>query len=134
MEPKTRGAPRGNRNALKHGFYSAAFKDRERRLLSQPSAVDLSTEIELLRVVNYRFLQGLLACSDQLDAKTRLAAIRAVNLSVLSIKRLLNARSLIALTSSDDSFALDGPEALPELSPGASGGSHPAPPTGESEA
>ena len=35
MTKRKRGAPRGNRNALKHGFYSAAFKEQERRLLAR---------------------------------------------------------------------------------------------------
>ncbi len=126
MPHKKRGAPRGNRNALKHGFYSAAFKDRERRLLSHPSAAELSTEIELLRVANYRFVQALTASADPLDVKTQLAALRAVNLSILSIRRLLHARALLALLSGDEPFSPDDPEAFPELSPGDSSGPYPA--------
>ena len=102
MSKKKRGAPRGNHNALKHGFYSTAFKDHERRLLSQPASADLSAEIELLRVANYRFIDALRACAGSLDGKTQVAALRALNLSVHSIKRLLNARILPALVSSDD--------------------------------
>ena len=114
MSKKKRGAPRGNHNALKHGFYSAAFKDHERRILSQPSSADLSAEVELLRVANYRFIEALRACPGSLDGKTQVAALRALNLSVLSIKRLLNARILPALVSSDDPLSSGGFEALPE--------------------
>ncbi len=130
MTNRKRGAPRGNHNAFKHGFYSAAFRNRERRILSQPSAADLATEIELLRVANYRFLHDLGASAGPLDHKTQLAALRAVNLSVLSIKRLLQARSLLPLVSGDEPFPPDDPEALPEISPGPSDAPYPSLPAG----
>ena len=49
------GAPLGNHNAYKHGFYSAAFKAAERRLLSQIPAADLTAEIRFpLLFINSR--------------------------------------------------------------------------------
>jgi len=46
-----RGAPFGNQNARKHGFYSRVLKDKQRYDLKQAALVDgLDQEIALLRV------------------------------------------------------------------------------------
>ncbi len=45
-----RGAPFGNQNARKHGFYSTKLKARERRILEEAACVDgLDQEIAILR-------------------------------------------------------------------------------------
>ncbi len=94
---RTRGGQPGNDNALKHGFYSAIFKDNERRLLSQVPLTDLSAEIELIRVTNKRFLEALAASKGELDFDTQLTALRAVNLSAHSIATLLRAHALTSI-------------------------------------
>ena len=93
---KSRGAQPGNRNAYRHGFYSALFKEAERKLLDQVSTTDLSAEIELIRVANARFLQALAASRAPLDFESQLAALRAVNLSAHSIASLLRAQAFNA--------------------------------------
>lgn len=90
------GAPLGNHNAYKHGFYSAAFKAAERRLLSQIPAADLTAEIQLIRVTSLRFLESINAEAKPLDFGTQLAALRALNLSAHSITSLLRAQVLTA--------------------------------------
>lgn len=97
MTKRRRGAPRGNRNALKHGFYSAAFQRTERQFLLRLPGADLSPEIELIRVQLYRFLEALNHPSLQLDIQTRLAALRAVSLSVQSILALARAREAASI-------------------------------------
>lgn len=98
--PKKRGAPRGNRNALKHGLYSAAYRaDERRRLSSIPSDDSLHEEINVIRIAMYRFLKALRASSDSLDVTTQLAALRAINLSARSITSLLRAQSFASSTS-----------------------------------
>ncbi len=96
MPHKKRGAPRGNHNALKHGFYSAAFKEQELRLLHELPVTDLSAEVDLIRVMSYRFLQALNASPASLDVETQLAALRAVSLSAHSITRLLHVQLLLS--------------------------------------
>jgi hypothetical protein len=98
---KKRGAQPGNTNACTHGFYSSAFKTKERLLLSQLPTTDLAGEIELIRVTNYRFLQALNATHAPLDFETQLSALRAVNLSAQSIVSLMRAQALTAATSRD---------------------------------
>jgi hypothetical protein len=48
---KKRGAPRGNQNARKHGFYSPLLDDEEQRDFFQATMVEgIDEEIALLRV------------------------------------------------------------------------------------
>lgn len=50
-EKKRRGAPRGNLNALKHGFYSRVLDEAEMLDMEAASGVDgIDDEIALLRV------------------------------------------------------------------------------------
>lgn len=114
---KKHGAPLGNRNAFKHGFYSAAFKAEERRLLEQVPVTDLAAEIELVRVTSYRFIQALNAVARPLDIETQLAALRAVNLSAHSIASLLRVRAwtMSAAREAD----LEGTDAQPSSRPSA---------------
>jgi hypothetical protein len=97
MTKRKRGAPHGNHNALKHGFYSAAFKEHERRALSQLSPTDLSSEVDAVRIALYRFLEALTHSPVPLDVHTQLSALRAVNLSAQSITGLIHAEALLAL-------------------------------------
>jgi uncharacterized protein YjcR len=46
-----RGAPKGNLNALKHGFYSRLFRDAESSEADDDQLVNLENEITLLRVM-----------------------------------------------------------------------------------
>ena len=89
---KKRGAQPGNNNALQHGLYSAAFKAEENRLLGESSATDLTAEIELIRVMNTRFLESL-PTSQPLDSETQLSALRAVSLSTQTIMGLIRLQS-----------------------------------------
>ncbi len=123
MTQTKRGAPVGNHNALKHGFYSVAFKASEQRLLAKLPAQDLSAEIELIRVTSLRFLQALDAAGRPTDFDTQLSALRVLNLSAHSIATLLRTQSLTArarAAAADlDAFifgtaAADQPEGDPE--------------------
>ena len=51
MAGKKRGAPEGNQNARKHGFYSRVLTDEERQDFEQATGVEgIDEEIALLRV------------------------------------------------------------------------------------
>ena len=89
---KKRGAQPGNNNALQHGLYSAAFKAEENRLLGESSATDLTAEIELIRVMNTRFLESL-QTSQPLDPETQMSALRVVTLSSQAIMGLIRLQS-----------------------------------------
>ena len=91
-----RGAQPGNDNAYQHGFYSAAFKAAEARLLDDSSTTDLTAEIELIRVMNIRFLESLKSIDQPLDPETQLSALRAVTLSAQAITGLIRLQNLRA--------------------------------------
>lgn len=53
-----RGAPKGNRNALKHGFYSKALDRADRGLIVEVSGCQgLDQEIDILRIKIHRLLE-----------------------------------------------------------------------------
>jgi len=51
MTEKKRGAPPGNKNALKHGFYSRAFTKEEQREWKSAAKNRLQPEINLFKVL-----------------------------------------------------------------------------------
>ncbi len=117
MTKKKRGAPLHNRNALKHGFYSAAFRDHERRMLARTPPADLTGEIDLIRVANRRFLEALNVNDVPLDVDTQLAALRALNLSAQSIIGLIRTQVLTSLLAGDENM-LDFVRRLETSAPG----------------
>ncbi|MFZ2097316.1 MAG: hypothetical protein WAV05_11835 [Anaerolineales bacterium] len=92
--PNSRGAPKGNLNALKHGFYSRLFRSDETSELEDDSA-SLENEITLLRVMIRRTME-LADGIDDLKEATRVldalgaAAGRLANL--LRAQKSLNER------------------------------------------
>ena len=55
--PRKRGGQPGNRNAMRHGFYSDAFSPEERELLRQALEIkSLQPDIAMLRVKIVRLL------------------------------------------------------------------------------
>jgi len=109
---KRRGGQPNNHNAYKHGFYSALFKDKERKLLEDLPAADLSAEIELIRVTNTRFLEALQVSKGTLDYEANLTALRAVNMSAQSIAMLLRVQTLTGSVGQDAAEALAKIDAL----------------------
>jgi hypothetical protein len=91
--PNPRGAPKGNLNALKHGFYSRLFRADEAGELSDDDSASLEHEITLLRVMIHRTMQ-LADGIDDLKEATRVldalgaAAGRLANL--LRVQKSLN--------------------------------------------
>lgn len=61
--PNPRGAPKGNLNALKHGFYSRLFHTAEAVELSEAESASLVHEITLLRVM----IRRTMALADGID-------------------------------------------------------------------
>jgi hypothetical protein len=81
---KRRGAPLGNQNARKHGFYSNVFDDSEKRNLKMAYQIKgLDEEINLLRVkiksVAERDPQNLRLISQAVVSLARLLRIRETN-------------------------------------------------------
>lgn len=98
---RKRGAPPGNHNALKHGFYSGQFRQIERRAISQAANADLTGEINLLRVQILRYLEAENSVSGTLDYETRLSALRTVSLAAGSLIRLVRLQAILNLQAEE---------------------------------
>jgi hypothetical protein len=72
-----RGAPKGNLNALKHGFYSRLFHSSETSELEADPPANLEYEITLLRVMIRRTMELADGIADLREATRVLDALGA---------------------------------------------------------
>ena len=87
-----RGAPRGNHNALKHGFYSRLFNTRDKADLSETRPGSVDDEIALLRVTIRRLLES----SRDIDDFVRLSELnRGLCLATLTLARLIRIKFIL---------------------------------------
>jgi hypothetical protein len=107
---RNRGAPRGNQNAFRHGFYSSRFRQQELQALSQSTVLDLADEIALMRVATARLMASLDSHTEPRDIQTELSILRAVNLSALSINGLVRTRLMLTRGSWNLSRGLGEPD------------------------
>ncbi len=103
--PRNGGAPKGNRNALRHGLYQRWFNPEERQALEEMAGLQgLSGEIAVLRVALARLLsddQGGISAADRLVLVAR---------GVDSLSRALRAQRV--LDGDRANGLLDGLEAV----------------------
>lgn len=97
--PRKRGAQPGNRNALKHGFYSRLFTTADKSRLDQISEGDLSSEIKLLRVSIYRLASHILKSTDHQEL---VAGLATVSSACIRLARLILIND--AATNEEDEF------------------------------
>jgi len=65
---KKKGAQPGNKNALKHGFYSELLTKEEAARLAKIKDIDLDDEIKILRALTYRLVEQI-ETSDMDEAR-----------------------------------------------------------------
>lgn len=65
---KKKGAQPGNKNALKHGFYSELLTRDEIARLNKIKDIDLDDEIKILRALTYRLVEQI-ETSDMDEAR-----------------------------------------------------------------
>jgi methyl-accepting chemotaxis protein len=90
---RPRGAPKGNLNALKHGFYSRLFRSSESNDLTEDEAVNLENEINLLRVMMRRTIELADGIDDIAQATKVLVALGAAAgrlASLIRTQRFMN--------------------------------------------
>ena len=90
--PKTRGAPTGNRTALKHGFYSRAWRTRDRKDLQSTHQINLTEEIDLMRVSIRRLAESISTAPSTLELSTFL---RTLSLAFVSLNRMVRTQQQI---------------------------------------
>jgi hypothetical protein len=86
------GAPMGNFNAMKHGFYSKRFRRQEVRDLLFDDQLSLRSEAQLLRVVMRRTVER---CMDSEDPKDYISLLRAVTDGSYGVSRLMKAEMIV---------------------------------------
>lgn len=84
---RKRGGQAGNRNALKHGFYSDSFKQREGELLASEGNADFEGEVDLLRVLIKRTMDKANEQED-LTLDENLSILRTVSFASMVLERL----------------------------------------------
>jgi predicted DNA binding protein len=95
------GAPPGNNNALKHGFYSRAFTKLEQKHLENDVQGELKDEEECIRELAYRVVVSMR--SEKMDHDRYVIALRTVCLAFGRIESIHRSRKAIY----DNQTALD---------------------------
>ena len=88
---KKRGAPYGNQNTFKHGFYSRHFTRAEIKDLSEMERLELDNEIELVRTLMRRVLES---ATDNTSHAGNIETLRAICLGNFTLTRLIRTHFL----------------------------------------
>lgn len=90
---RKRGGQPGNHNAVKHGFYSAVFKQIESELLASETSTKFEGEIDLLRVLIKRTVDKANEHSD-LSLEETFTLLRNISFAAAIIERLNRSKNL----------------------------------------
>jgi len=102
--PRKRGAPRGNKNALKHGFYARNFTYQEIADIDDRKPISVTDEINLIRI----FMRRVIASFDASNSSQQdlLDTFRALCLGNMTLARLIRLHLLPAMINqSSDSLS-----------------------------
>ena len=105
-----RGAPPGNKNALKHGFYSRSFREIDLTDLEKNKFTGLQDEITMLRVY-MRFLTEMAGNINNFS--DALGLLRVLSMASISLSRLITTQKLAFPESGQLAGEVD--EAIAEL-------------------
>src|SRR4030042_5857777 len=95
MLPSTKkhsGAPKGNLNALKHGFYTRRLNKRDLSGIETTDIKSLAEEIALIRVFTRRLVE---TCDHSANFYELADTLRILCLASSTITRILRAHSII---------------------------------------
>jgi len=111
---RTEGGQPGNTNALKYGFYSHRFREREIKFLQgNPSDQDLQDEFDLLRAIMCRVFEAL-DDQDGTDMKEMTRALIACDSAVGRLVSILRMRAILGGGSNELIIAIN--QAIDEIS------------------
>ena len=102
--PRRRGAPPGNLNALKHGFYSHLFRKIELGDLQALPLEGLQDEIGMLRVLIRRVME---LAQDVQDLDQALRLLNTLSLATANLSRLVKTQHLISTDFSEFDATVD---------------------------
>jgi len=92
------GGQPGNKNALKHGFYTRSFKKRDLNGVEETSAKSLAEEIALIRIFTRRLVESTHPSADIYELA---GILRAICLASVTITRVIKAHAFLANDPSD---------------------------------
>jgi hypothetical protein len=104
MNNRRRGAPSGNLNALKHGFYTRRLKKRDLTGVDATDVSGLVEEIALIRVFTRRLVESCLPDADSYELAD---ILRILCLASSTITRLTRTQYLLTTSNTglDDEIA-----------------------------
>jgi hypothetical protein len=91
IEKKKRGAPYGNKNAYKHGFYARHYTPQEVSDFEEMEPLDVRNEIELIRALMRRVLESSQTSNTHGE---NLDTLRAICMGNLTLTRLIRTQFL----------------------------------------
>jgi len=112
--PRRRGAPPGNFNALKHGFYTRRLKKHDITGVESTDTSGLVEEIALIRVFTRRLIESFTPDADFYDLAE---ILRTLCLASSTISRVIRTQNLLILsgTGLDDEITTAIKEVSAEL-------------------
>jgi hypothetical protein len=108
--PRHAGAPLGNSNALKHGFYTRHIKKRDLSGVESTDLKSLVDEIALIRVFTRRLVES---CTPTADLYELAGILRILCLASTTITRILRVHYI--LTGSENDLDRDIEEAIRQV-------------------
>jgi len=103
--PSHRGAPLGNLNALKHGFYTRRLKKRDLTGVESTDVKNLVEEIAIVRVFTRRLIESL---NPEADAYEVAGALKILCVALATITRAMKAQQWLAINGGgvDDEISI----------------------------
>ena len=108
--PRHAGAPLGNSNAFKHGFYTRRIKKRDLSGVASTDLKSLVDEIALIRVFTRRLAES---CTPSADLYELAGILRILCLASTTITRILRVHYI--LTGSENDLDRDIEEAIRQV-------------------
>ena len=102
--PRRPGAPLGNTNSLKHGFYSRRLKKRDVSDVEHTDLKGLAEEIALIRIFTRRVIE---ACDPSADLYELAGILRILCLASSTISHIIKTQYLLSLNHDDFSEELN---------------------------
>ena len=104
LSPRRRGAPKGNLNAFKHGFYTRRIKKSHLNGVESTDTSGLLEEIALIRVFTRRLVESCLPDADSYELAD---VLRILCLASSTITRVIKTQYLLSISNSgmDDDIA-----------------------------
>ena len=100
---RQRGGQQGNRNALKHGFYTRQFNPTDIADLDKFDFTGLDHEIILLRVLIRRLVES---ARDLADSESLSSLLRHITLASIALTRLYHTSFILNGLSTEKGLAL----------------------------